>query len=422
MKALNALKNNMLFRVIGYTGTAGVIRLFVGLISQKAIAVFVGASGLALIANLRNLLEVLGSFSSVGARNGIISEVAGAKDTSSLRLLFNSLLTLFIGASIIVMLMLFWQQEWIALQLFFGKPSGSLVLAVLFSVPFIGLMVLVESVLTGKKAFKAVSNIQIITAVFTAVSMVVLLYFYDLKGGLIAILLRPFFGALLYVFYFKSTSYKSLLPDRLAFDLSKIKTLVPYMAMTLISVGCVHAIEVGLRTLISTRIDVESAGLWTAMNGISANYFIFITAVFSMYVLPRYSEHNTSFQLLKESKEILKTLLPIVTIGLILVYLFRNPIIKLLYTSDFMSITSLFKWQLAADWFRVIFLVFAYYLVAKKRLVDFFIIEVFSFATLIFCSFLLIDTYGIEGVMIANAVRYVGCLILVVFLLRNKLR
>lgn len=412
----------MLFRVIGYTGTAGVIRLFVGLISQKAIAVFVGASGLALIANLRNFLEVLGSFSSVGARNGIISEVAGAKDTLSLRLLFNSLLTLFIGASIIVMLMLFWQQEWIALQLFFGKPSGSLVLAVLFSVPFIGLMVLVESVLTGKKAFKAVSNIQIITAVFTAVSMVVLLYFYDLKGGLIAILLRPFFGALLYVFYFKSTSYKSILPDRLAFDVSNIKTLIPYMAMTLISVGCVHAIEVGLRTLISTRIDVESAGLWTAMNGISTNYFIFITAVFSMYVLPRYSEHNTSFQLLKESKEILKTLLPIVTIGLILVYLFRNLIIKLLYTSDFMSITSLFKWQLTADWFRVIFLIFAYYLVAKKRLVDFFIIEIFSFATLIFCSVLLIDTYGIEGVVIANAVRYVGCLILVVFLLRNKLR
>ena len=412
----------MLFRVIGYTGTAGVIRLFVGLISQKAIAVFVGASGLALIANLRNLLEVLGSFSSVGARNGIISEVAGAKDTSSLRLLFNSLLTLFIGASIIVMLMLFWQQEWIALQLFFGKPSGSLVLAIFFSVPFIGLMVLVESVLTGKKAFKAVSNIQVITAVFTSVSMVVLLYFYDLKGGLIAILLRPFFGALLYVYHFKSTPYKSMLPDRLAFDVSKIKTLIPYMAMTLISVGCVHAVEVGLRTLISTRIDVESAGLWTALNGMSSNYFIFITAVFSMYVLPRYSEHNTSFQLLKESKEILKTLLPIVTIGLILVYLFRNPIIKLLYTSDFMSITSLFKWQLTADWFRVIFLVFAYYLVAKKRLVDFFIIEIFSFATLIFCSVLLIDTYGIEGVVIANAVRYVGCLILVVFLLRNKLR
>ena len=422
MKALKALKNNMLFRVIGYTGTAGVIRLFVGLISQKAIAVFVGASGLAVIANLRNLLEVLGSFSSVGARNGIISEVAGTKDTTSLRLLFNSLLTLFISASIIVMMMLFWQQEWIALQLFFGKPSGSLVLAILFSVPFIGLMVLVESVLTGKKAFKAVSNIQVITAVFTAVSMVVLLYFYDLKGGLIAILLRPFFGALLYVYHLKSTPYKSMLPDRLAFDVSKIKTLIPYMAMTLISVGCVHAVEVGLRTLISTRIDVESAGLWTALNGISANYFIFITAVFSMYVLPLYSEHNTSFQLLKESKEILKTLLPIVTIGLILVYLFHNPIIKLLYTSDFMSITSLFKWQLTADWFRVIFLVFAYYLVAKKRLVDFFIIEIFSFATLIFCSVLLIDTYGIEGVVIANAVRYVGCLILVVFLLRNKLR
>ena len=54
MKALKALKNNMLFRVIGYTGTAGVLRLAVGLVSQKAIAIFLGASGLAILANLRH--------------------------------------------------------------------------------------------------------------------------------------------------------------------------------------------------------------------------------------------------------------------------------------------------------------------------------------------------------------------------------
>ena len=46
MKALQRLKNNMLVHVIGYTGTAGMLRLAVGLVSQKVIAIFLGASGL----------------------------------------------------------------------------------------------------------------------------------------------------------------------------------------------------------------------------------------------------------------------------------------------------------------------------------------------------------------------------------------
>lgn len=422
MGILKKYKKNLLFRVIGYTGTTGVVRLLVGLVSQKAIAVFVGASGLALMANLRNLLEVLSSFSSLGTKNGLIAETAATKDALSLKSLLNSIVSLFFGASILIALLMFWQQEWITSQLFFGESFGSLFLAILFAVPFMGLMVLIESILTGKKSFKAVSNLQLITASITAVFMIVLLWLYGLKGGICAILLRPIIGTFLYFFYFKSSIYKSIIPNAFEFNISKVKALFPYMAMTVVSVGFVHFIELGLRTLISIKIDVASAGFWTAMNAISSNYFIFITAVFSLYVLPRYSEQNSEFQLLVESKDILKTLLPIVTFGMIMIYLFREPLTKLLFTVDFIVITSLFKWQLIADWFRVIFLVFAYYLVAKKRLVDFFIVEIFSFSTLICVCLLLIDDYGIEGIVIANAIRYVGCLILVVLLLRNKLK
>ena len=366
MGILKKYKKNLLFRVIGYTGTAGVVRLLVGLVSQKAIAVFVGASGLALMANLRNLLEVLSSFSSLGTKNGLIAEAAATKDALSLKSLLNSIVSLFFGASILIALLLFWQQEWITSQLFFGESFGSLFLAILFAVPFMGLMVLIESILTGKKSFKAVSNLQLITASITAVFMIVLLWLYGLKGGICAILLRPIIGALLYFFYFKSSIYKSIIPNAFEFNISKVKALFPYMAMTVVSVGFVHAIELGLRTLISIKIDVASACFWTAMNAISSNYFIFITAVFSLYVLPRYSEQNSEFQLLDESKDILKTLLPIVTFGMIMIYLFREPLTKLLFTVDFIGITSLFKLQLTADWFRVIFLVFAYYVVAMK--------------------------------------------------------
>jgi PST family polysaccharide transporter len=157
------------------------------------------------------------------------------------------------------------------------------------------------------------------------------------------------------------------------------------------------------------------------MNTISSNYFIFISAVFSLYVLPRFSENNPTFHLFNETKSILKALLPLVTLGMITVYLLRSPITKLLYSIDFISITTLFKWQLTADWFRVVFLVFGYYLVAKKRLIDYVIVELFSFSVLIALSLYWIDAFGIEGLVMANAVRFIGCLVLVVFLLRKKL-
>ena len=93
--------------------------------------------------------------------------------------------------------------------------------------------------------------------------------------------------------------------------------------MTLISVGFVQAIEIWLRYLITYKININAAGYWTAMNGVSSNYFLFISYAFTLYVLPKFAENNPSFYLFKEVKTILKTLLPIVTIAMIGVYIFR---------------------------------------------------------------------------------------------------
>ena len=190
--------------------------------------------------------------------------------------------------------------------------------------------------------------------------------------------------------------------------------------MTLISVGFVQAIEIWLRYIITEKIDINSAGYWTAMNGVSSNYFLFISYAFTLYVLPKFAENNSSFSLFKEVKTILLTLLPIVTIAMIGIYIFRVPITKVLFTTDFVVIAPLFKWQLGADWVRVIFLVFAYYLVANKLLTKYFVVEFFSFALFLWCSFYWVDLYGIEGVVMANFTRYIGCLSLIIILLINK--
>ena len=420
MKWLRELEFNFLYRLIRYTGFVSTLRLLIGLISQKVIAVFLGAPGLAIIANLRNLIEILTSFSSAGAQNGVIVETAANRNKKFYQSFINSTLTLMFVVSAIMFAILWWQIDWISSKLFFERSDESIVRALSFTIPFMGLVVFMEAVLSGKKLFKAVANLQLATNVFASITMIVLIYFYGLQGAIIAMVIRPMIGFGLYFSYFKSSTYNSSLLSHFSTELSQLKTLLPYILMTLISVGFVQAIEIWLRYIITEKIDINSAGYWTAMNGVSSNYFLFISYAFTLYVLPKFAENNSSFSLFKEVKTILLTLLPIVTIAMIGIYIFRVPITKVLFTTDFVVIAPLFKWQLGADWVRVIFLVFAYYLVANKLLTKYFVVEFFSFALFLWCSFYWVDLYGIEGVVMANFTRYIGCLSLIIILLINK--
>ena len=420
MKWLKELEFNFLYRLIRYTGFVGTLRLLIGLISQKVIAVFLGAPGLAIIANLRNFIEILTSFSSVGAQNGVIVETAANRSAKLYQSFINSTLTLMFVVSAVMFAVLWWQTDWISSKLFFEGYDESIIKAFSFTIPFMGLAVLMEAVLSGKKSFKVVANLQLTTNVFATITMVLLIYFYGLKGAIIAIGIRPIIGFGLYLSYFRSSTYNSSFLSHFSAEISQLKTLLPYILMTLISAVFVQAIEIWLRYLITETIDINAAGYWTAMNGISSNYFLFISYAFSLYVLPKFAENNTSFSLFKEVKAILRTLLPIVTVAMIGVYMFRVPVIKVLYTTDFVGIAPLFKWQLGADWVRVIFLVFGYYLVANKLLTMYFTVEFFSFFLFVSFSFYWVNLYGIEGVVMANFIRYVGCLCLIVFLLIKK--
>ena len=420
MKWLKELEFNFLYRLIRYTGLVGILRVFIGLVSQKVIAIFLGAPGLAIIANLRNFVGILTSFSSVGSQNGVIAETAAYRNEKLYRSFINTTLTLMFAVSAIMFLFLWWQIDWISSNLFLEHSNESIVKAFSFTIPFMGLAVLMEAILSGKKSFKVVANLQLATNVFATIIMIVLIYFYGLQGAIFGTVIRPMIGFVLFYYYFKSSSNMFSLVLNFSPDVSQLKTLSPYILMTLISMGFVQVIEIWLRFLIADKINIDAAGYWTAMNGISSNYFLFISYAFTLYVLPKFAEKKYSFSLFKEVKAILKTLLPIITIAMIGVYIFRVPITKVLYTPEFVGIAPLFKWQLGADWVRVIFLVFAYYLVANKLLIKYFVVEIFSFALFVGCSFYWVDHFGIEGVVMANFTRYIGCLILIIVLLINK--
>jgi hypothetical protein len=63
----------------------------------------------------------------------------------------------------------------------------------------------------------------------------------------------------------------------------------------------------------------------------------------------------------------------------------------------------LFFWQLVGDFLKVAFLILGYQFFAKKLTVAFILSEIVSLAVLYFLSNYLIQFFGIQGVLIAQA-------------------
>ena len=61
----------------------------------------------------------------------------------------------------------------------------------------------------------------------------------------------------------------------------------------------------------------------------------FLIAIFSLYILPKYATINTSFEFRIEIKKIYKSLVPLVFIGMVLVYVLRNVLIEVIFTDAF---------------------------------------------------------------------------------------
>ena len=139
---------------------------------------------------------------------------------------------------------------------------------------------------------------------------------------------------------------------------------------------------------------------------ISKNYMVFSSGLFTLYVIPRFAEIYSGYDFKKEVFHIYKTILPFFAIGMILIYLFRMFVIDLVYP-DFLEMEPLFKWQLLGDFVRLSSLVLAHQFLAKKMLISYIITEFSSLILFYVFAKLLVDSYGIEGIVMAHLYRYI---------------
>lgn len=399
-------------------GVVGV-RLIIALFIQRLIASMLGASGVAIIGQLHSLTQLMTSVSSFGIFNGVVKYVSEFKDDKEqLQKLFS---TTFVFTSIISVIsslsfLLFATQ---ISQYLFNTPDLAYIMKIMAVViPFISMQRIFNGVINGLSEYKEFAKIELAAYLISSVLTVLFLLKFSLDGVLISIALTPIvkLGVLLYIFYKTLREYIKF--KEIKFKLFMPKELLSFTVMSFFSTVLLSFVEIDIRSMITEKITIDDAGIWTGMTNISKNYMVFSSSILTLYVLPKFASIYNRSDFYKELISIYKTLLPLFGVGMLLVYLFRDYVIMIIYP-EFYEMAPLFKWQLVGDFVRLASIVLSYQFVAKRMVKSFIVTELLSLGLFYGFAYYLTDIYGVEGVVMAHTIRIFIYFIVVFLLVRT---
>ena len=158
MDFIKKIVQTNLFKITSLSSFSVLIKVGIGLVTSKLLAVFVGPSGMALVGNLRNFSSSVESISTLGFQNGIVKYVAESKeDKQQLQKIIS---TVFISLLIVAIFLSgslyfcagYWNQQ------FFGNHFEYEIVfkAIAVALPWFTISVFFLSVINGLGKFKEV--------------------------------------------------------------------------------------------------------------------------------------------------------------------------------------------------------------------------------------------------------------------------
>ncbi|MBW2960862.1 O-antigen translocase [Mesonia sp. JHPTF-M18] len=395
------------------------VKLISGLISSKSAALFLGPSGLALLGNFKNFLQTTSSFTAEGYQNGIIRYSAEYRNNQ--KQLTEFIITIFqlsLMISILIGFIIFFTSDYWAYLILKDLEFSYVFKTLSICLPFFSFNLLYIYVLNGLQRFRKLVLINSILSLSNMLVLIFLIYSFKLSGALIATVASSLLVFLINLILLKKDKYVLFhLFNLNYFSFKVLKNMSGYLFMSFYSYVITSVSLLIVRNLIITKINLESAGYWEAMNRISSFYTMFFISLTSLYLLPKLSEINDwkSFKL--EMKSFYKFVIPLLTIALVFIFILRIYLLRLLLSEEFMQTATLFKWQLLGDFIAVISIALVKQFHAK-RLIKYYLVSngLLNLLYIIF-SFLLIDFYGIQGVVKAYAISYFIYFFIIMFLI-----
>ena len=398
------------------------IKIVIGYVSSKVIAIFVGPSGMALVGNLRNFLTTTEAFATLGFENGVVKYVAEHKEENEkLRTTLTTVFTTVLVSCILISLTLIIFSGYFNTLLFRGFHYRFIFMALALALPFyVGNTFLVATI-NGLGKFKKVVYINSIGSLLGLLVSIVLIFKLKTEGALLSIILTP--SLLFFVSFFfvnKEVAVFEAVHSKF-YSFKTLQSFSSYSLMALVAAVIGPMVYLAVRTHVIATIGVQEAGYWEAMSRLSSYYFLFVSSILGLYFLPKMAVSQNNTETKKLFWSYYRNIIPLFLAGLILLYFLRDIVIQLLFTKAFLPVSKLFFWQLIGDFFKACSFVLGYQFYAKKLTKAFVVTEACSHTILYFSSLYFISVFQLEGVVMAYAFTYLVYFLVLVGYFRKSL-
>lgn len=386
---------------------------------SKIIAVQYGTAGISLLAHFQNLISLTTQIPNDGVNRGIIKYWSG-KELSKIeksKILFTGFIMNLSILFFSLFILFFLRQYFFRDFNFIIKAPELIILVIAISIYIIHLFLL--SIILSFQKIKIYSIINALTSIIVVVVTAIIAHGNVLKIALYAYLITQSTGIFFTIVY--SVRNKLIRFSYTGIQRKTIGRLGEFVLMAVSVLVFGKLTDFIVRDYAIQSFGLHQTGLWQSIVKISDGYLmLFINTVGIVYYPQVSALLLDSNRLRSYLRDVLKIVIPVTVIGLSIVYLAREPIVTLLFNSEFLPAVELMPMQIIGDFFCILAYLLTYIISAQSRTRIFISLQAGSALLYVSLIYILTQYSGIQGIPLAHAIRY-GILVLILIILNKRI-
>lgn len=404
------------------SGIAVVIKVLSLLAINKILAIFVGPVGYSIIGQFQNALTTITTLASAGVNSGVTKYTAEFNNRPSRQKVVWSTATLTgLAGTIIAAFSLIAFAESASIFLFKSREYTSSLIWAAVCLPLFVLNTLLLAILNGKKEVMKFVLANIYNNIFMLIAVGFGAWIFGLKGALISLAASQSISCIFTLILCWKEPWFKFSYLWIKFDLKMAKKLFHFTLMAGATSIFGPVSQMIVRNHLIDMTGLISAGYWEAITRISGAFLLIIAMPLSVYFIPRIAEIQSKAELRKEIINGYKLLIPVVISLAILIFIFREQLIRLLFSAEFNPMSNLFLFEMIGDVFRACGWLLSFYLLGKAMTRSFIFVEATVNLTFIGLAWILIDAFGLLGPVLAYAINNAIFLILLLIIVKKNL-
>ena len=386
---------------------ATTIKVFAGLVINKFVAVTVGPSGIGVIGQFQNFIQISLVASSGAINTGLTANTAKQNtNKDKLSPLFSTAAKFSLATSLLVSGLLIVFSETISSFLFDTSEYRSVIIVFGCTTIFFVTNSFLISILNGLKQIELWTIINITQSLVSLILSVLLINFFGLLGVLLAMAANQSVVFFIIIYLLKDNIYIRVDKFINQFDPKIFKRLSKYIVMALVSSISLPVSLLAIRAILVQDQSWNVAGYWQGVWYISSTYIMIITTTLATYYLPTMASLKDKSDIYRELKNGYLILIPITCAAAAIIFLGRDIIIELLFDSSFYRMRDLIPGQLIGDVLKVSSWLIGYFVMARGFGKIHVFSELFFSAIFVGSSMYFVEWYGVIGVIYSYILTY----------------